>query len=154
MFNFTGRIANFWLFQTPDYVVIYHEGYHEKRIVPLDERPPLPPQLMQWLGDSRGRWDGDTLVVETTNLHPAWTHYGSDPSMNLVERFTRVDVDTLQYVYTVDNPTAFTQTWTVEAPMTRRDDVIYEYACHEGNHSIPLILSGGRSEDREAAASR
>jgi hypothetical protein len=126
---------------------------HDARIVPLDDRPHLPARLRQWMGDSRGRWEGNTLVIETTNFTDETRFSGSTEHMVLTERFTRVDADTLMYEFTVDDPTTFTQTWTAQIPMTRNDGVLYEYACHEGNYGMWNILSGARAQEREADAS-
>ena len=150
---------NMQLFQTPDYVVIFTEMVHEARIVPLDGRPHLPVSFHQWLGDSRGRWEGDTLVVDTrnflgeTSFNPKGTRIqkGSAANMHLVERFTRVDADTLLYEFTVDDPTMWTRSWTAAVPMRRAAGPIFEYACHEGNYGLVGMLSGVRAEE---AASR
>jgi len=145
-------VAEFFLFQTPDHIVIHVEHNHEVRIIPLDGRPPLPPVMAQWRGESRGRWEGDTLVVETTNFHPQWTFQGAGPNLRLTERFTRTDEETLTYGYTVDDPESFTAPWSVELPLQRREDARFLTGgeCHEGNRSIPLMLRGARAE--EAAA--
>ena len=146
---------NMQLFQTPDYVVILTEMVHEARIVPLDGRPPLPAALRQWLGDSRGHWEGDTLVIDTrnffgeTSFNPKGTRIqnGSAANMHLVERFTRVDADTLLYEFTVDDPTTWTRSWTAAVPMQRGTGPIFEYACHEGNYGLVGMLSGARAEE-------
>ena len=151
---------NMQLFQTPDYVVILTEMVHEARIVPLDGRPPLPASLRQWLGDSRGRWEGDTLVIDTrnflgeTSLNPKGTRIqsGSAANMHLVERFTRVEADTLLYEFTVDDPTTWTRSWTAAVPMRRSAGPIFEYACHEGNYGLYNILAGARVEEAAAEA--
>jgi hypothetical protein len=141
------------LFQTRDHVVILNEMVHDARIIPMDGRP--HGRLRQWKGDSRGRWDGDTLVVETLNFHTNTAfseRQGSTPAMRLVERFRRVDADTLLYEFTVDDPATWTRPWTAAIPMTRSSDRMYEYACHEGNYAMPAMLAGARAE--EAGASR
>ena len=135
------------LFQTADYVVIVQEFAHDARIVPLDGRPPLAQHVRQWRGTSRGHWDERTLVVETRGFRDEKTFHGSGPNMRLVERFTRTDARTLRYEFTVDDPDSFARPWSVVLPMRRSDGVLYEVACHEGNHSMPLILSGGRALD-------
>ena len=146
------------LFQTSDYVVILNEMVHDARIIPLDERPHLPETLRQWLGDSRGRWDGDTLIVETINFTDKTSSFsptitsavGSGENLSLTERFTRVDVDTLLYEYTVDDPVTFTQAFSAEIPMRKTDWPLIEYACHEGNYAMPNTLAGARAEESAA----
>jgi hypothetical protein len=146
---------NLQIVQTPHYVVIFTEMIHEARIVPLDGRAHLPPNLRQWLGDSRGRWDGDTLIVETTNFNEKSSFSGSltarggsTANMRLVERFTRTADDTLLYEFTVSDPATWTRPWTVQVPMARSDSNLYEYACHEGNYSMPHMLMGARAVDQ------
>ena len=142
---------NMQLFQTPDTVVIYNEMVHDARIVSLDGRSHVPEHIRQWMGDARGHWDGDTLVVETTNFTDKTgsfdpnqnTAIGSGLTLHLTERFRRLDEDTLLYEYTVNDPTTFTQPFTVALPMRRSDNPMYEYACHEGNRGLEVILSGG-----------
>ncbi len=143
---------NMQLFQTPDHVVMVTEMVHTTRVVPLDGRPALNDDIRQWSGDSRGHWEGDTLVVETSNFNDERRWRGSTENMKLVERFTRVDVDTLEYEYTVTDPETWTSPWTVSIPLLRTDVPMYEYACHEGNHSMDGILAGQRAEDKAAAA--
>jgi len=149
---------NLQLVQTRDYVVIHTEMIHEARVVPLNGRPHVPSSMRLWLGDSRGRWEKDTLVVETTNFTDKSSFSGniiarggSTPAMRLVERFTRVDRDTLLYEFTVDDPATWVRPWTVQLPMTRSDDPIYEYACHEGNYSMPNMLKGARAAEQAPA---
>ena len=149
---------NMQLFQTPDHVVIFTEMVHEARIVPLDGRPHLPRDLVQWLGDSRGHWDGDTLVIETINFTDKasftgtlGTRGGSDENLHLIERLTRLDADTLVYEFTVTDVTAWTHPWTAVIPLRRSEGSLFEYACHEGNHGMVGILSGARAEERAAA---
>jgi len=144
---------NVQLFQTADHVVILNEMVHNARIVPLDGRPHLPAHLKQWVGDSRASWDGDTLVIETRNFLGETSLRGSSANLRLVERFRRADPDTLVYEFTVNDPTSWTGPWTAQVRMTRTDEPLYEYACHEGNYSMPSSLSGARAmEAREAAA--
>jgi hypothetical protein len=143
------------IFQTPEYVVLMIEMIHDVRIIPLTDRPHLSRNIPQWLGDSRGHWEGNTLVVETTNLTDkvttqGATFFGVGGDLRLVERFTRVDVDTIDYRFTVHAPSTFTKPWTAAIPMWKAKDKIYEYACHEGNYAMPHSLSGARAE--EAAA--
>ena len=145
---------NMQLFQTADHVVILNEMVHNARIIPLDGRPHLPADLRQWVGDSRASWDGGTLVIETRNFLRETSLGGSSANMRLVERFTRLDADTLRYQFTVSDPTTWTGPWTARVRMTRTDEPLYEYACHEGNYSMPSSLSGARAmEAREAAES-
>ena len=147
-----GYNQNLQVLQTPDHVVLITEMVHTVRVVPLDGRPPLRDDVRQWSGDSRGRWDGDTLVIETTHFNDERRWRGTTPSMTLVERLTRVDADTLAYEYTVTDPETWTRPWAASIPMRRSDEPLYEYACHEGNYSMPGILGGhsrGRSRRRE-----
>ena len=143
---------NVQLFQTPDTVVIFNEMVHNARIVPLDARPHVPETLRQWVGDSRGRWEGDTLVVETTNFLRETHFNGSSANLHLVERFTRLGDDALLYEFTASDPTTYTRAWTAQIPMRRSDSHLYEYACHEGNYGMFNLLAGARAEERAAAA--
>jgi hypothetical protein len=149
---------NYQILQTPGYVVILVEMIHDARIIPIDGRPHVSQRIRQWLGDSRGRWEGDTLVVETTNFREgaqergmANTVVGGSPDMVLVERFRRVDADSLDYRFTVTDPTVFTAPWTVSAPMSSLGGQIYEYACHEGNYAMMNMLKGARAEEAKAS---
>jgi hypothetical protein len=141
---------NVEIVQTRDYVVLQTEMIHEARIVPLDGRP--HGALPRWIGDSRGRWDGDTLVVETVNFKGPTSLQGSSAQTRLVERFTRVGPDTIRYEFTVSDPTTLTRPWTAVEPLTRIDELIYEYACHEGNYGMVGILSGARFQEKQGAA--
>jgi hypothetical protein len=152
-----GYNNNLQIFQTRDYVVILTEMVHDARVVPLDGRPALSPDVRQWKGSSRGHWEGDTLVVETTNFTNKGTGTISlpvtvDEQLRLVERFRRVDADTLEYAFTVDDPTVWTKPWSVVVPMKLNDEQMYEYACHEGNYGLAGILSGARQDEKAAAA--
>ena len=145
------------IFQTPDYVVIFQEmSNNNPRIVPMDGRPHLPRTIRLWPGDSRGHWEGETLVVETTNFsHKAGYHRnfrfrGSSEALRVVERFTRVDPDRIHYEFTVEDPTSWASAWVAEVPMIRTDEMMFEYACHEGNHGIPNILSIARNLEKQA----
>ena len=138
---------NMQLFQTADHVVILNEMVHNARIIPLDGRAPLPDGLRQWVGDSRGSWEGDTLVVVTTNFLRETAFGGSSANLHLVERITRMDADTLRYEFTVSDPTTWAAPWTARVDMTRTDEPLYEYACHEGNYSMASSLSGARAID-------
>jgi hypothetical protein len=141
---------NVQLFQNKDHVVIFNEMIHEARIVPIDGRAHLPEEIAQWTGDSRGYWDGDTLVVETTNFTGKTQSFrgtGVSADMHLIERFTRVSADQVNYTFTVNDPMAFEAPFTVEVPMHKMDEELYEYACHEGNYGMVNILRGQRIED-------
>lgn len=141
---------NVQLFQNKDHVVIFNEMIHEARIVPIDGRPHLPEDIAQWTGDSRGYWDGDTLVVVTTNFTDKTQSFrgtGISANMHLTERFTRVSDDRVNYVFTVNDPMAFEAPFTVEVPMHKMEEELYEYACHEGNYGMVNILRGQRIED-------
>ena len=140
---------NLRIVQTRDYVVIANEMIHDVRIVPLDGRPHLAAGIRRWQGDPRGHWDGDTLVVETTNFSDRTSFRGSNTHLRLVERFRRVDANTLDYQFTVDDASVFSRPWTVSLPMTTSDGPIYEYACHEANYAMAGILRGARAEERE-----
>jgi hypothetical protein len=134
--------------QSRDHVALVQEKYHETRIVPLTVSPALSPAIRSWIGVSRGRWEADTLVVETTNFTPQLALANRfDEHLRLVERFTRVGASALVYEFTVHNPTFFTAPWTVRLPMTRTSDELYEFACHEGNYSLPNILRAARAEE-------
>ena len=142
---------NMQLFQTPDTVVIMTEMVNTSRVIPLDGRPHLDADVLQWSGDSRGRWEGDTLVVETRNFDPKRRWRNSSHQMRLVERFTRVDADTLEYEFTITDPDTWVSAWTASVPLRLNPDPVFEYACHEGNYSMPVMLGGARVEEREAA---
>jgi len=143
-----GYNNNHRIVQTQEYVVIYSEMMHDARIIPLDGRPHLSGSVRQWFGDSRGHWEGNTLVVETTNFTDKTNFRGAGENMRLVERFTRIDPDTLLYQFTVDDAQSFQKPWSGEIPMKRAPGPIYEYACHEGNYSIVNTLSSARAEEK------
>ena len=140
---------NVQLIQTPGYVVIHNEMVHNARVVPMTTRP--HGAVPQWNGDSRGRWEGDTLVVETKKFEGETAFQNSSENLQLTEKFTRVDADTLLYEYTVNDPSTWTKPWTVQIPMTRSDELMYEYACHEANYGMTNLLKGARYLDTEAA---
>jgi hypothetical protein len=142
---------NYQIMQTKDHVVILAEMIHDARVIPLDNRPHQPAHLRYWMGDSVGRWEGDTLVVETTNFSDKTNFRGSGENLRLVERFTRTSADILTYMVTVHDPSTFTRPWTIELPVRRSDGEIYEYACHEANYGLEGILRGHRAEERVAA---
>ena len=144
---------NYQILQTPDYIAIVVEMIHDARIIPLDGRSQSSSSVRQWLGGSRGRWEGDTLVIETTNftetIHgrgAGGTVFGGEEH-HLVERLTRVDATTIDYQVTVANPAVWTTSWTAVIPMTVMEASLFEYACHEGNYSVPNILSGKRAQE-------
>ena len=143
-----GAVADYQIVQTPQYVGIFQEQMHEIRIIPLDGRPHLNQAIHQWLGDSRGHWEGTTLVVETTNFSAKAPFRGASPTMHLTERFARGDEDTVDYQFTVDDPTTWTRSWTAAIPWLRINEVIYECACHEGNYGMVGILAGARAEEK------
>ncbi len=145
---------NFQLFQAEDHVVILNEMIHDARIIPLDGRPHVDAKIRQWLGNSRGRWDGDTLVVETANFSDKTSFRGARENLQLTERFTRVASDTLLYEVTVEDPTTFERPWTIVLPMTQNEGLVYEYACHEGNYGMVNLLRGARVEDAALAGAR
>jgi len=137
--------------QAPGYVTMMSEMAHDARIVPLDGRPHLDPRIRVWNGDPRGRWDGDTLVIDTTNFSPKSDFMGAHENLHLIERFTRVGRDVLDYEFTVDDPTTWTAKWTAMIPLKLKDERIFEYACHEGNEAMADMLRGHRFEERESA---
>ena len=150
--------SNYQIVETKAAVVVHVEMMHDARIIHLDGRPHLPPQIRQWLGDSIGHWEGATLVVDTTNFNDAGGFYGDaggnfgwDRNLHLIERFSLLDADTLLYRFEIDDPTAFTRPWKGELTMARTTARIYEYACHEGNYSLENLLRGYRASERDAA---
>jgi hypothetical protein len=155
---------NIQIVQAPGYVAILQEMIHEARIIPLDGRPHLEKNIRQWLGDSVGHWEGNTLVVDTTN-YPDKTIFnafnpfnncclGAGANLHVIERFTRQDADTIDYQYRVDDPTTYTKPWTVSFPMSKSEEPLYEYACHEGNYGIANLLRGARSREKAAAEAK
>jgi hypothetical protein len=147
---------NYQIVESPGYIAIVSEMNHDARIIPLDGRPHMPADMLQWKGDSRGRWEGDTLVVDSIGFQfNQQSRFGvgyltgmSDDKLHVVERFRRVDAETILYQATVDDPTVFTKPWTVEISMSKRSQPLYEYACHEGNYAMSGILGGARAEER------
>ena len=138
---------NMQLFQTPNHVVVMTEMVNTSRVIPLDGTPHLDPDVLQWSGDSRGYWEGETLVVETRNFDAKRKWRGTTSSARLVERFTRVDADTLEYKFTVTDPETWTSPWTASVPLRLNPEPMFEYACHEGNYSMPIMLGGARVEE-------
>jgi len=125
------------------------EMVHDVRVIPTDGSPHLPSNIRLWFGDSRGHWEGDTLVVETTNFTDKNSFRGSDENMKLIEKFTRTGPDTILYEFTVNDSTAFTKPWTAQIPMTKMQGPIIEYACHEGNYAMSGMLAGARADEKK-----
>ena len=148
----TGYNSNLQIVQGPGYVAILQEMIHDVRMIPTDGRPHLPESVRQWRGDSRGHWEGDTLVVDTTNFTDRTDFQGSSEHLHVVERFTRTGPDRIVYQFTVDDPHTWAKPWSAEIPWARTPGPIYEYACHEANYGIANNLSGARAEERKAAA--
>jgi hypothetical protein len=147
----SGYNNTYEIFQAPGLVAILDENIHHVRMVPLDGRPHIPDEVRQWNGDSRGHWEGDTLVVETKNFNEKTRlRYGGSENTVAVERFKRVSADVIDYQYTITDPVIYTRPFTVSLPLPRRDDKLFEYACHEGNHALAGILSGARADERRA----
>jgi hypothetical protein len=135
-----GYNSNLQIVQTPGYVMIVQEMIHDVRVIPLDGRPHLPASIRPWMGDSRGRWEGDTLVVDTTNFTDRTNFRGSTASLHVVERFIPLEADTIRYQFTVEDSATWTRPWTAEIDIRRFPDRIFEYACHEGNHDLEFLL--------------
>jgi hypothetical protein len=148
----SGYNSYYQIVQTPETVAFQMEMAHDVRVIPLDGSPHLPSTVSTWLGDSRGHWEGDTLVVDTTNYKAGAFMTASD-KLHIIERFTRTAPDVLQYQITVNDPVTWVKPWTVMIPMRRSKDPIYEYACHEGNYGLEGILGGARAEDAKDKAS-
>ena len=155
-----GYNNNFHVIQTADYVVIYAEMIHDIRIIRLGEPNRLPSHVRPWFGDSWGHWEGNTLVVETTNIHPDMGYneqadkIPNSPDLRVIERFTRVDEDHILYEFEIHDPRTYTEVWGGQVPWRRFNEQIYEYACHEGNYALANVLSGARYQERQSAASR
>lgn len=141
------------IFQSPGYVIFVLQSNSDIRIVPLDGRPHLPQAVRHWLGDSRGRWEGDTLVIETTNFHPKREWRGSAENMHLVERLRLTDAKTIDYTFTVTDPTTWTKPWTAEVPWPRIEPGLYEFACHEQNYGLINVVKGAQIRAREGGRS-
>jgi hypothetical protein len=146
-----GYNANYQIVQAPGYVMILTEMIHDVRIIPLDGRPQPPAGVRQWTGVSRGRWEGQTLVVETTNFNGKNPFRGASENMRVIERFTRTAEDTISYKFTIDDPSTWAKPWSAEMPMVRTEGPIFEFACHETNYGITNILAGARADDKRAA---
>lgn len=147
---------NYTIVQTADYVMINAEVIHDTRIIRLGEPDPLPDHVRPWMGDSWGRWEGDVLVVETTNFYPGQTFQGIPPTddFKVIERFTRIDEGTILYEFMIDDPSTYTQSWSGEVPFRKVDHLLYEYACHEGNYALANILTGARYIESQADQNR
>jgi hypothetical protein len=146
-----GYNNNYQIVQGPGYVVILVEMIHDARVIPIDGRSHLQGNVRQWKGDSRGHWEGNTLVVDTTNFTGKTNFRGSGESLHIVERFTRTAPDAILYEFTVNDPASFTKLWTAQLPMTKSQGPLYEYACHEGNYAMVNILAGAREEERKTS---
>jgi hypothetical protein len=144
-------MSYYQIVQSRDTVVFRMEAIHDARVIYMDGRPHPGAKIQQWLGDSRGHWEGDTLVVDTTNFSPKSNFHGSHENLHLIERFTRVSPDRLEYAFTVSDDTTWTRPWSAMIPLLRSTAPIYEYACHEGNLGLAGILSGARAEERAAS---
>jgi len=142
---------NYQIVQTKNSVMILVEMIHEARIIPLDGRPHVASNVRQWMGNPVGHWEGNTLVVETTNFSDKTRFRGADENLRLTERFTRTAPDMIMYEFTVNDPTAFTKPWTAQIPMTQTQGPIYEYACHEGNYALADVLAGARAQEKEGS---
>jgi|TARA_B100000686_G_scaffold76713_1_gene82634 hypothetical protein len=153
-----GYNQNVQLFQTPDHVVLLNEMVHSSRVIPLDGREHISDNVRQWMGDSRGHWEGNTLVVETTNFlrETSFRNGVTTSDLKLVEKFTRTDAGTLLYDVTVEDPNTWSRPWSYRIPMRANDMPIFEYACHEGNYGLENILAGAREKEAamDAAAGR
>jgi hypothetical protein len=143
--------SNYQIVQAPGYVMILFELAHDVRIIPLDGRQHVSQNIRQWTGDSRGHWEGDTLVIETTNFNGKNPLNGSSQNMRVVERFTRMDADTIQYRFTVEDESTWTRPWSAELPLTKTVGPMFEHACHEGNYGLYNTLVGARLEEKRAA---
>ena len=144
-----GYNSNYIIVQTPDYVMIMTEMVHDTRIIRMGDGPRLPAHIRPWMGDSWGHWEGDVLVVETTNIHPLQPYSSAD--MKVTERFSRMHEEAILYEFTVDDPSTYTESWGGQIPMMAMHDQIYEYACQEGNYSLESVLSGARYQERMQA---
>ena len=142
-----GYNSYYQILQTPDHLIMLGEMIHDARVIPIGDMPHAPESIRQWHGDSRGHWDGDTLVVETTNYSPKSSYRGAAENLHLIERFTLAGPQRLHYEITVTDPTTWTRPWTAMVPLSRSQDALFEYACHEGNIGMAGILSGARAEE-------
>ena len=145
---------DFQIVQGPGYVAILHEMIHDARIIPLDGRPHVPGDIRQWMGDPRGRWEGETLVIESTNFSEKANFRGSSEGLHLIERLTRVDADTISYQFTVEDPSTFVRPFSGEVPMNKTPDQVFEYACSEGNYALRGILGAAREDEAKTGAKK
>ena len=150
----SGDLSYYQIVQAPDHVVLYAEAGHEARVIPLDGRPHVSAGLTQWNGDSRGRWDGSTLVVETRNFSTKSFFMGAAERLTLVERFTRTGPDAIQYEITITDPTTWTEPWSAMLPLQRRQEMLYEFACHEGNFHLMRGMLEGRARAKREGTTR
>ena len=158
----TAYNSNYQILQSPGYLTILYEMIHETRVIPLDGRPHVPSKMRQWLGDSRGRWEGNTLVIDTTNFahlppNEGPEHFRSATgNLHLIERMTRIGPDKIDWSITIEDPSTWTRPWTITMPLTKENsqEWIFEYACHEGNYAARNILSGARAEEKARTISR
>ena len=148
-----GYNSYFSIVQSANYVTVMAEMAHDARIIPTDGRPHAPKAIRNWNGDSRGHWEGDTLVIDTTNFSSKSDFMGSRENLHLIEKFTRVSKDILNWEITVDDPSTWTKPWTMMIPLARKDELIYEYACHEANESMEGMLKGHRYEEKQKSSS-
>jgi hypothetical protein len=149
-----GYQSYYQIVQSPAAVVILTEMIHDARVIPMDGRPHLPPNIQSWMGDPRGHWEGDTLVIDSTNFRPGAFRNLSTEKLHVVERFTRTGPDTLEWQLTIDDPGAWTKPWTAMIPLRPSKKAVFEYACHEGNYGLTSILAGARREDQAEAAEK
>ena len=147
----TGYNNNYRIVQAPGYVMILVEMIHDARIIPVDGRSHVSPQIRQWMGDARGHWEGETLVVETTNFNGKNPVRDSSENMRVIERFTRVSDDTIRYTFTIEDESTWVRPWSAELPMKKTVGPIFEHACHEGNYGLYNTLAGARLEEKKAA---
>jgi hypothetical protein len=143
--------SNMQIQQGPGYVAILQEEIHDVRIIPLDGRPHVGPKIREYMGDSRGHWEGETLVVDTTNFTDRTNFRGSSENLHVIERFRRVDEETILYQFTVEDPSTWDRPWTAELPITKIQGPLYEFACHEGNYGMANTLRGAREAEKAAA---
>jgi len=149
-----GYNSNYQIVQSPGYVMILTEMIHDVRIIPLDRRPQLPGNVRQWVGSSRGHWEGDTLVVETANFNGKNAFQNSSEDMRVIERFTRLDADTIDYRFTIEDEKTWSRPWTALLPLKSSTGPIFEHGCHEGNYGVRNTLAGARAEEQRAAAAK
>jgi hypothetical protein len=149
-----GYNSNYQIVQGPGYVMILTEMIHDVRIIPLDNRPQLPNTVRQWVGSSRGHWEGDTLVVETANFNGKNPFQNASEDLRVTERFTRVDAGTIDYRFTIEDEKTWARPWTASLPLTASTGPIFEHACHEGNYGVRNTLAGARAEEQRAAAAK